>query len=589
MNADIGSANPDHQPEIFEAAYNEVFQTLSSRSVLIPLPVIIAAAMLMVIGWNKVDSFLLVVGGLLVCAQSVARIVALKILTLSQRFSSRQRLDLLALVNLCGALLQCLGLALFPLANDAERSVLTILGVGMSVGTVALSLGYRPAYLSYVIPMMGSLSFCWFYFPSAGLNPVVSIGMAVLILFLAVIMHLMGSATFTNLLDAMASRNRQAALNTKLRTALDRAETANRAKTRFLASASHDLRQPLHTLSMFSAALQMRPLDPRSAEIARNIDVAMQELSTELDSLLDISKLDAGVIQANPATFRLNEVFQSLQRIYEPIASERGLSLLITTDDSISVKTDRALFERVLRNIVDNAIKYSETGTITIDANLSDNGPNLKARITIRDQGIGIDEKDLIPIFDEFYQIANPERNRAKGLGLGLAIVQRLCHLLDISIAVRSLLGTGSTFNLSMPAQQTQAVNQPSLQQSMIATLAGKTILILDDEQSVRDSMLAVLTEAKCIVYTAATTVEAVAQIQCNRPDIVLADLRLQGDSNGIAAIKQLRQLCPGLPAILISGDTEPRQIQAADKAQITMLHKPVDLETLARAVAHEL
>ena len=542
-------------------------------------------------GWNKVSSIGLLVVGTFVCTLSVLRIVFLQRLRTATNLSIDQRLTRLSFVNLTMGLAHCSSLLLFPLFSEAERSILTILLLGMGIGTVGLAAGYRPAYGAYITPTMAALAFCWFYFPLPGINPLVPTALALLIIYLTLIMFLSGATVFKNLLETMEGRTRQADLNTELRTALERAETANRAKTRFLASASHDLRQPLHTLSMFSAALQMRPLDPRSAEIAHNINIAMQELSTELDSLLDISKLDAGVIKVTPVECKVIDVLQSVQRIYQPVAKERGIQLQLQVDPTIAVQTDRALFERVVRNLVDNAIKYSDGGIITILTKMPvTTAPNGGlVQILIRDQGIGINELDLDQIFDEFFQIANPERSRAKGLGLGLAIVQRLCQLLEINVTVRSAPNAGSTFQLSMPAQRTAITNPAIAPPSSIHLLRGRSILVIDDEQGVRDSMMAVLTEAGCKVVTTANAEQARLCIESDQPDIILADLRLQGDTDGIAAIHYLRTQWPSIPAILISGDTEPAQIQAANRAQIQMLHKPVDLDDLARAVAYEL
>ena len=587
----LGKAAPVYHSATLAAADQEAFQSITDRSPLIPLPVLIATAMVAMMGWEKVSSVWIVLISALVCGLSVLRIALLKRLKSALNLSIDQRLSRLSILNFCVGLTHCSSLLLFPLLGEAQRSILTILLLGMAIGTVALAAGCRSAYGAYITITMGALSFCWFYFPLPGVNPWVPTGLALLIIYLTLLMFMSGASTFKNLLETVDGRTRQADLNTELRTALDRAETANRAKTRFLASASHDLRQPLHTLSMFSAALQMRPLDPRSAEIARNINIAMQELSTELDSLLDISKLDAGVIKASPVSFKLIDVLHSVQRIYEPVAIERGIGLQVQVDPTITVHTDRALFERVIRNLVDNAIKYSEDGIVIIHAKMPATSSlnQVPLQIFIRDQGIGIDEQDLSQIFDEFFQIANPERSRAKGLGLGLAIVQRLCLLLEINLTANSVLGAGSTFELSMPATRTALTDHAAVQQSVIHQLRGLSILVIDDEQGVRDSMLAVLTEIGCTVVTAANATEAKQTIKANRPNIVLADLRLQGDADGIAAINELRQHWPNLPAILISGDTEPVQIQAANQAQIQMLHKPVDLDNLARAVAYEL
>jgi CheY-like chemotaxis protein/two-component sensor histidine kinase len=340
----------------------------------------------------------------------------------------------------------------------------------------------------------------------------------------------------------------------------------------------------LHTLSMFSAALQLRPLDEKTAKIARNINAAMSDLSSELDSLLDISKLDAGIVSVVSAEFSLNQALEHLINMYQPIAHAKNLSLTFESQSHIAVHSDRGLLDRVVRNLIDNAIKYTETGGIKVSLSLVPG--TYQAKVTVADTGVGISQSQLPLIFDEFYQVDNPERDRSKGLGLGLSIVQRLSNLLGLQFDIQSSVGEGSEFTVLIPARQAVIEHLPKHLSNDISELSGKSILVLDDEASVRESTRTMLIEMGCTVWIAAEFHEAYQMSVLQRPDLFLADLRLRGPLNGIQAIDLLRKHNPKLPAILISGDTEPSQLYAAQKAGIPLLHKPVPIEVLARAMA---
>jgi signal transduction histidine kinase/CheY-like chemotaxis protein len=457
----------------------------------------------------------------------------------------------------------------------------------MAISNVALTMGHQGIAWSYQLPTVGGSALCWLTYQNNNDSELASVGLGVLLLVLLIILSVHARAALRSLFSTVRNREQLVGLNQDLRLALDRAESANRAKTRFLASASHDLRQPLHTLAMFSAALQLRPLDQKSADIASNISTAMQDLTSELDSLLDISKLDAGIVQVNTAPLDLNQLLDNIRTLYLPVANENNLTLVVVTNALISVNSDRSLLERVIRNLVDNAIKYSEKGTIVVEAHLDRQRRNVT--ISITDQGIGISTAEIDHVFDEFYQVDNPERNRIKGLGLGLSIVRRLTNLLGIQLQCESVWGKGSIFRLTLPATVREPIRINPVSPERFSHLTGCKVLVLDDEPAVRASMDALLSEIGCDVETVADSEQAIAAATQRKPDILLADLRLQGLSNGIQTIKAIRLIHPNLPALLISGDTEPAQLTAANSAGIELLHKPVQLDLLAKTIARHL
>jgi CheY-like chemotaxis protein/anti-sigma regulatory factor (Ser/Thr protein kinase) len=253
--------------------------------------------------------------------------------------------------------------------------------------------------------------------------------------------------------------------------------------------------------------------------------------------------------------------------------------------DALWVDTDRTLLERVLRNLADNAIKYTEQGGVTVRARQAGD----EVAIDVIDSGCGIASGERTRVFEEFYQIGNPERDRQRGLGLGLAIVKRLVELLRGRLELESEPQRGSRFTVLLRAAPIDAPAWRARGVPQARTLDGLHVLVVDDEADVRLGTRLLLEGLGCRVSTAAGTTEAVAAAAADAPDIVLADLRLRGDDSGIRAVGRLRAHHPGLAAVLISGDTAPDRLQEAERAGLTLLHKPVPVDVLARAIAERV
>jgi signal transduction histidine kinase/AmiR/NasT family two-component response regulator len=357
----------------------------------------------------------------------------------------------------------------------------------------------------------------------------------------------------------------------RLQEALKSAEQASRAKTQFLAAASHDLRQPLHALSFLTAALDMRPLDAPARDILHRMADALEDLSLEFDMLLDMSKLDAGLVPISAAAF---EVLPFLERIAQPFvpgAQARALGFEVCGDRGIYVNTDRALLERVVRNLLDNAFKYTPQGSVRVTCGVHDG----RCRIDVADTGIGIPEHEQEHVFEEFYQLGNPERDRRKGLGLGLSIVRRLANLLGLQLAMDSRLAHGTTFSLELEA--VSAPERAEIRAPRVSTeLRERQVLLLDDEAAPRDALRAYLESLGCRVSVAGTMAEAAALAMLEEPDIVLADFRLRRGETGLEVIRRLRESRPGLPAIIVTGDTAPERLAQFEGTGIEVLHKPV-------------
>jgi signal transduction histidine kinase/CheY-like chemotaxis protein len=473
--------------------------------------------------------------------------------------------------------------------NPIELTVVTFVLMFISAGVVSTNLGYRPMLLAYLVPSVGSLALVWAVIGPAGSTAEVRwLGavVAVLIVLFALSLLAMGRRAWQQHEEAIAARHEQHRLARELGTALVRAEAANRAKTSFLAAASHDLRQPMHTLSLFGAALLMRPLDERSREIALHMDGALRVLGSQLDALLDVSRLDAGVVEAERLHFELGRFLQRLCRDVQPAAQARGLTLDVAiADGDRLVCSDPMLLERVLRNLLDNAIKYTERGGVTV-ALRSGGG---RFSLSISDTGRGIPVAEQGRVFEEFYQLGNPGRDRAQGLGLGLSIVRRLVDLLGIELELASVIGQGTTVTLRLPASATAAASIVPPVVVRAEALQGRRVLVIDDEAAVRTGMRTLLEAHGCEVSLAATRKEALAAARLAPPEIVLADCRLRGIDSGIDCVHALRELLPGLPALLISGDTAPERLRQAHAANLRLLHKPVDIDQLRAAIVQTL
>jgi signal transduction histidine kinase len=349
---------------------------------------------------------------------------------------------------------------------------------------------------------------------------------------------------------------------------------ANLAKSRFLAAASHDLRQPLHALGLFVAELRAQSLSAESLPIVERIDASVAAMNELFSALLDISKLDAGVLAPELTDFPIAQLLVRLEATFAAAARAKGLSLRVVTS-SAWVRSDVILLERILLNLVANAVRYTADGGVVVGCRRR--GGQL--RIEVWDSGPGIPDDQRRDIFGEFYQLAGPERDRHAGLGLGLAIVDRLGRLLDHPIALTSTLGKGSCFAVLVPAVAARTADPaPSLPQPAIASLAGTLVVVIDDDALVLEAMGRLLRSWDCRVVSADSASAVLAALgHDGRPDLIISDYRLSHGQTGIETIEQLRAaLRRPIPAFLISGDTDPERLRDARAGGYHLLHKPV-------------
>ena len=362
----------------------------------------------------------------------------------------------------------------------------------------------------------------------------------------------------------------------ELRAKKEEAEEATVAKSRFLASASHDLRQPTHALGMFIARLGQLPLDRQTSELVGNLEASVQAMQDLLDGLLDLSKLEAGAVQVHPEPIHMENLFSSLRVALEPTAASKGLRLRLRPTPHWGL-SDPVLLQRIVMNLAHNALRYTERGTVLIACRKVDGGNSL--RLEVWDSGIGIHPDHQTQIFKEFYQVGNSGRDRSYGLGLGLSIVERSAKLLGHPLALRSAAGCGTRISITMPCVPAA---QPPVAATPDGPVAGEAsglrVLVIEDDDFAREAMQELLESWAYRVHAVATLAQARASLaQDGVPDIVVSDYRLGHGENGLETIAELRRLAGvDIPACLMSGDTDAQLMQAAVEAGLTLLHKPV-------------
>jgi signal transduction histidine kinase len=481
-----------------------------------------------------------------------------------------------------------------PYLGPETRTVLTLILLGESTAAISASGFYLPSYRLYTWSLLVPLGGFWIWAGTGwgdaapGTLEPRFLGLALFILLYGFVQEGFARRSQETFIESFDIRFRNEQLLRELRderAALaverDRAESASRAKSRFLAAASHDLRQPMHTMSLLGAALTLANLPQPARETAEKMEEAIGALSSLLDGLLDISKLDAGIVTVRLEPTALAPLLERLGSDFSLLAGERGVRMEVACAPGLAVETDRQLLERILRNLIGNAVKYTQKGVIRIDGSHHAG----RVRVTVSDTGIGIPDEEKERVFEEFYQIDNPQRDRQQGLGLGLAIVQRLCKLLDIKIELRSELGRGTEIELELPVAGAHGTASATGTVHLKGAVAGLRVLLVDDEKAVRESTMLLLEALGCRVRCVDRMSEAKRCVAQDEFDIVIADYRLRDNENGVELIRVLRTARPGLAAILVSGDTAPERLREATSHGVRMLHKPVRRDALCVAI----
>jgi two-component system, sensor histidine kinase len=387
-----------------------------------------------------------------------------------------------------------------------------------------------------------------------------------------VAISIVGRRSSQVMIDSIAKRQENARLLADLLAQKEALAEANRAKTRFFAAASHDLRQPMQAMVLLVESLQERVHEPAARRIVESIDSSVAAMSALMNELLDISRFDAGTVKVNRSAFPVARILERVRSNFAQAAAQKDLTLRVRPCAAV-VEADPILLYRVLVNLVNNALRYTRSGGVLVGTRQRADG----VVIEVWDTGVGIAKEDLKAIFREFHQLSNPQRDREQGLGLGLAIVERTCRLLELPILVRSRPGRGSVFSVRVPRgdpAKVLVVEHPRAAD----TLDGLRVLVIEDEKDIRAAMLALLEGWRCNVVAAGSAAAAESEVAQRgfTPDVVLADYRLPGNVTGLEAINRLRARFPDTVGVVISGDIAPEVLRAAEASGFHMMHKPL-------------
>lgn len=374
----------------------------------------------------------------------------------------------------------------------------------------------------------------------------------------------------------------------ELRSSRDAAEKADRAKSQFLAAASHDLRQPLHAMQMYFAALRRGLEKKENIEILDKVESVSITTGRLLNSLLDVSQLEAGAIQPQFEVFHVQELLRRLSLSFAPAALQKNLEFRVIPC-SLAIRSDPALLERIVGNFISNAIRYTQNGKILLGCRRS--GPNVI--IQVLDTGIGIPDQKIDMIFEDFYQVDNEERDRSKGLGLGLAIALRLSDCLGHRIKRQSNLGKGSCFSVSVETAELPVGETKTAQFLDFSTsLTGAMVMLIEDDGIVADATTQLLQSWGCEVVWASDANQALDLVTRSgmRPDIVLADYRLPGGQDGLKVATAL-QLATGkpIPTIIVTGESDTHELREIADLGYLVIRKPVRPAKLRSLINHYL
>jgi PAS domain S-box-containing protein len=363
------------------------------------------------------------------------------------------------------------------------------------------------------------------------------------------------------------------------------ADRANQGKSRFLATASHDLRQPLQTLALLNGTLRRMVTDPDATEALAQQELAIGAMSRLLNALLDISKLESGAIKPEPTDFKVASIFEELRNEFAGLAATKGLDLRIELSTHC-VYSDPSLVEQILRNLLSNAIKYTRRGWVSLHCLPEES----RVRIEVLDTGIGIPADQIPYIYDEFYQVGVPTNSTRDGYGLGLSIVQRLVKLLDLGFDVRSEVGKGSAFSLVLPVSAGQVAPLRAVRRELPSRepqTAKPHVLLVEDDQGVRNATRMLLKVDGYRVTAVSSLAEALQTARDDAPiDLLVTDYHLGNGETGTQVIAALRDAL-GVPvkAVLITGDTSTAVRELPLDTRLRMASKPIKAEELLQLI----
>ena len=561
----------------------------------VPLPVVATVAVIGWLAWEHAPRALLIGWALATLAVLAARLHLCRAVLRDGRAAAEpERWSRLLTITagVSGGIAGAAAPLFLPGLPPTEQALLSMLIGCWGAAAVAGNSGYPPAYYAFAWTLFAELAAAWLFSGQQALPWVLPI-----LLLFALLLSAFVRENGEMVRGAIELRfANQKLVETKeeliglLRAAYDKAdaarrsaEQASRSKSQFLASASHDLRQPLHALSLLTALLTDLSTDGRVREIGGHIRQSVESLERLFNALLDLSKLDAGALAAEPRSLDLDQLAQRIAVEYRAKAADKSLRFELECAP-LWLHADPILLERILRNLLENAVRFTDAGHVALRAARA----GRDVIVSVADSGCGIPAAEQARVFEEFYQLHNPGRDRSKGLGLGLSIVKRLVELLGYRIELASTPGQGSVFTLTLPGvvvEAPAAAGEPA--PLPLADVAGLRVLVIEDDAEARLAMELTLRSWGCVPLGAASLDDARLALARDggRPDVLLSDLRLPNGADGIVAIDALQRELGPVPAALLSGDVLGGRLHAT---ALPVLHKPVKPEAL-RTLLHRL
>ena len=576
-----GAADTAERAErIDEARILEVAQ----QAAIVRWQVMLTALIIAAIAWISVPPAFVLVWIIAVAvtvelrSRALQRVVQERTRPIAQRMRSAMRWTALA-----GA---CRGAAALFIGHIevAYEPVLLLILVSWGAGSLSNLSPLRASHTVYVGLIYVPTALMWLL-TGTGLGA----GIALLVILLFVVQLRMARRVEQKFVEAANGRLDNEYLSAclaseraQLAQARDAAVQANQAKSRFLAAASHDLRQPLQALTLSSGEMVRLPVPPEAKGLAVEIADCVEQLRSMLDALLDVSKMDAGVVVAQPRRVRVDVLVRAVAASFRAAAAQRGIELVIACDSDVGVISDPDLLQRLLANLIDNGIKFTERGEVRVQVAASEEWVDF----AVSDTGRGIAPEDQSIVFEDLVQLAQGRPGaRPAGHGLGLGIVRRAAALLGTQVTLESNLGAGATFRWRLVRAPTDAADSAAIASGW--SLADRRVILLDDAAMVRGAYVNSLARVGAVPCPASTIAEALQHAA--DADVGLVDWRLAEAGDGFDAIGQLRALRPGLPVVMVTADTGPAIAALARQRGVSLLRKPVSASTLGRALAEAI
>ncbi|MFK7894077.1 MAG: hybrid sensor histidine kinase/response regulator [Granulosicoccus sp.] len=485
------------------------------------------------------------------------------------------------------------------LGISSEEPVIIVLVVmlisGMAAGVTAAFSSILTMYLLYLLPLMLPVAYRLFLFNDFSYQ--IMAGLILLYIPVSVAISRNVNASIQRSID-LRFENLQLLEQLReekhrVQEALSSEEKASRAKSTFLSAASHDLRQPLHSLRLFTTALDIQSQDSEQKRLVSQINASVLSLEEMFNVLLDISKLDAGTIEPQTRNVYLDNLLAQLEDEFAPAAHAKGLKFTLDKNGH-TLFTDGVLFAKLVQNLLSNAIKYTDSGQVTIRSSAAQGSDHVL--LEILDSGVGIPDEETARVFEEFVQLDNDARDRSLGMGLGLSVVKRLCKLLGVEIDFISKAGSGTQVSLKVPAGtrqvpvDTQTVTHDQ-SDAASAHMDSLFVLVIDDDEPACLAMEALLEHWGCVVMIAHSGDAALHQLDeiGEEPDILITDYRLRNGETGGDVVRRIRNtLRRQLPAIILTGDIAAERLVEIRGLGLPLLHKPCEPHALRALIAQE-